>query len=135
MIPADSRPILVTGGAGFIGSNLADLLAREGHNILIYDPLARAGVDANLAWLQQRHPGRVSAVIADVRDEHRLAAAAAEVKAVFHLAAQVAVTTSLADPREDFEINIGGTINLLEALRKRDERVPLVFASTNKVYG
>jgi len=129
------RPVLVTGGAGFIGSNLADRFASEGHDVLIFDALARPGVERNLEWLKKRHPGKISAVIGDIRDEAAVAEVAGEVQAVFHMAAQVAVTTSLADPREDFEINIRGTLNLLDALRKRNERVPLIFASTNKVYG
>src|SRR3712207_7854836 len=66
------RPVLVTGGAGFIGSNLADRLAREGHDVLIYDALARPGVEGNLAWLRKRHPERISAVVADIRDEAAL---------------------------------------------------------------
>jgi CDP-paratose 2-epimerase len=134
-MPVGRRPILVTGGAGFIGSNLADRLAREGFDVLVYDVLARPGVEANLAWLKKRHPEKITAVIADIRDETGVADAARDAQAVFHLAAQVAVTTSLVDPREDFDINIRGTLNLLEALRRRDEPVPLVFASTNKVYG
>jgi CDP-paratose 2-epimerase len=129
------RPVLVTGGAGFIGSNLADRFASEGHDVLVYDALARPGVDRNLDWLKKRHPGKISAVIGDIRDETSVADAAGQAQAVFHMAAQVAVTTSLADPREDFEINIRGTLNLLDALRQRNERVPLIFASTNKVYG
>ena len=92
----DRRPVLITGGAGFIGSNLADRLAREGHRVLVYDALARPGVEANLAWLRQRHPDRVSVVIGDIRDADAVADAAGDAKAVFHLAAQVAVTTSLA---------------------------------------
>jgi CDP-paratose 2-epimerase len=129
------RPILVTGGAGFIGSNLADRFARDGHDVLIYDALARPGVESNLAWLKQRHPDKISTVIGDVRDEAAAAEAASDAQAVFHMAAQVAVTTSLVDPREDFDINVRGTLNLLDALRRRDQSVPLVFASTNKVYG
>jgi CDP-paratose 2-epimerase len=129
------RPVLVTGGAGFIGSNLADRLARDGHEVLVYDALARPGVEANLAWLQARHPRRVSAVVADVRDEGELNRAAAEAGAVFHLAAQVAVTTSMVDPGADFAVNLGGTFAVLEALRRCGEPVPVVFASTNKVYG
>jgi CDP-paratose 2-epimerase len=129
------RPVLVTGGAGFIGCNVADRLAREGHDVLVYDALARPGVDSNLAWLKKRHPQRVSAAIADLRDEQAVADAAGEATAVFHFAAQVAVTTSLVEPRDDFDINVRGTLNLLDALRRRDEPVPLLFASTNKVYG
>ena len=130
-----SAPILVTGGAGFIGSNLADRLAREGHDVIVYDALARAGVERNLAWLRETHGAKIDFVEADIRDHETLAAQAERASAVFHLAAQVAVTTSLADPRDDFTINIAGTLNLLEALRTRAPDTPLVFASTNKVYG
>ena len=134
---SDGRPVLVTGGAGFIGSNLADRLATDGHEVLVYDALARPGVEANLAWLKARHPRRVSAVVADIRDEGELNRAAAEAGAVFHLAAQVAVTTSMVDPRADFAVNLQGTFAVLEALRRRrtGEPAPIVFASTNKVYG
>jgi CDP-paratose 2-epimerase len=131
----DTRPVLVTGGAGFIGSNLVDQLVRDGERVVVYDALSRPGVDTNLAWLKQNHGDAVDAIIADIRDEPRLAEAAAGAKAVFHLAAQVAVTTSLVDPRDDFSINIAGTLNLLDALRKRGDGTPLIFASTNKVYG
>ena len=135
----DDRPILITGGAGFIGSNLADRLAGEGHRVRVYDALARAGVDTNLTWLKDRHGNRIEAIVADIRDQPVLADAASDAKAVFHLAAQVAVTTSMVDPRADFEVNILGTLNLLEVLRGRGakdgEATPLIFASTNKVYG
>jgi CDP-paratose 2-epimerase len=129
------QPVLVTGGAGFIGSNLADRLASEGHDVLIYDALTRPGVETNLEWLKRRHPRRISATVADVRDTASLASAAREASAVFHLAAQVAVTTSLTDPRADFDINLGASFALLDALRQRGGHVPVVFASTNKVYG
>ena len=131
----DPRPVLVTGGAGFIGSNLADRLAADGHTVLVYDALSRAGVADNLAWLEARHPDRIRRIVADVRDEATLAEAARDAKAVFHLAAQVAVTTSMVEPREDFAINILGTLHLLDALRLRNDGTPLIFASTNKVYG
>lgn len=130
-----SRPILVTGGAGFIGCNLADRLAREGHRVLVYDSLSRQGVGENLAWLRRRHPRLVSAAIADIRDADALAEAASEAQAVFHYAAQVAVTTSLDDPLADFDVNVRGTLLLLDRLRRRRDPPPLVFASTNKVYG
>ena len=129
------RPVLVTGGAGFIGANLADRLATEGHHVLVYDALARPGVEANLEWLRRRHPRRISTAVADIRDEAALGAAAADAAAVFHLAAQVAVTTSLVDPHEDFETNLRGTFLLLDAVRRHGGKVPLLFASTNKVYG
>jgi CDP-paratose 2-epimerase len=128
-------PILITGGAGFIGCNIANRLAEDGHDVLIYDALSRPGVETNLAWLQERHPGRISTIIADIRDEDELGRAAREARAVFHMAAQVAVTTSLVDPREDYEINLKGTINLLDALRLKGGDTPVIFASTNKVYG
>ena len=127
--------VLVTGGAGFIGSNIADRLARAGCDVLVYDALSRPGVERNLAWLKQRHPARIHEVVADIRDRDTLAWAANEAQAVFHLAAQVAVTTSLDAPRDDFEINVLGTFNLLETLRRKSRATPLVFASTNKVYG
>ena len=127
--------VLVTGGAGFIGCNIADRLARDGHRVRVYDALVRPGVEANLAWLRSSHGDRIEAIHADIRDEDRLAHAARDCAAVFHMAAQVAVTTSLAEPRDDFEINIAGTLNLLEALRRQGDKVPLIFASTNKVYG
>ena len=129
------RPVLVTGGAGFIGCNLADRLAREGHDVVVYDALARAGVEQNLEWLKRRHPHRISVVIADVRDAVSLEAAAHEASAVFHLAAQVAVTTSLQTPVEDFDTNVRATLSLLESVRSAGGATPVVFASTNKVYG
>jgi CDP-paratose 2-epimerase len=132
---ADGRPILITGGAGFIGSNLADRLAGEGHDVLVYDALSRPGVERNLAWLRERHGRKITAIIGDIRDEDEVVRAAADASAVFHFAAQVAVTTSMVDPREDFDINVRGTINLLDAVRTRSEPVPVIFASTNKVYG
>jgi len=134
-VTRDARPILITGGAGFIGSNLADRLAGEGHDILVYDALSRPGVERNLAWLKERHGRRITHVAGDVRDEDELARAVSDAKAAFHFAAQVAVTTSLVDPREDFDINVRGTINLLDAVRMRRAPVPVIFASTNKVYG
>jgi CDP-paratose 2-epimerase len=92
-------------------------------------------VQRNLDWLKARHPQRISSVVADVRDADALAQAAADASAVLHLAAQVAVTTSMVEPMEDFDINMRGTLTLLEALRRRNDRTPLLFASTNKVYG
>jgi CDP-paratose 2-epimerase len=131
----NDRPILITGGAGFIGSNLADRLAGTGHDVIVYDALSRPGVERNLAWLKDRHGKHIQSVIADIRDAPLLADAVRGARAVFHMAAQVAVTTSLADPREDFEVNLGGTFNLLEGVRRAETPIPLIFASTNKVYG
>ncbi len=130
-----TRPVLVTGGAGFIGANLADRLAAEGHHVHIYDALARAGVERNLHWLARRHPTRISFALGDLRDEAALTEAATRAEAVFHLAGQVAVTTSMVQPLADFAVNARGTLALLEALRQHNPAAPLVFASTNKVYG
>jgi CDP-paratose 2-epimerase len=129
------KHVLVTGGAGFIGCNLADHLAGLGNRVLVYDSLQRPGVEANVAWLRERHPGQISVVVADIRDRAAIAEAVSGCQAVFHLAAQVAVTTSMLDPRTDFEVNVLGTLNVLEALRRRRPAPPLIFASTNKVYG
>jgi CDP-paratose 2-epimerase len=129
------HPLLVTGGAGFIGCHLADRLASEGHDVLVFDNLSRRGSAANLEWLRRRHPRRVAAAIVDMRDASAVEEAARTAGAVFHLAAQVAVTTSLVDPVADSATNIAGTVRLLDALRRRSDKVPLVFASTNKVYG
>jgi CDP-paratose 2-epimerase len=135
MSRGDDRPVLVTGGAGFIGSNIANALAERGHEVLVYDSLSRPGVERNLAWLKERHGESITCVIADIRDEDELARAAGDAKAVFHMAAQVAVTTSMVDPREDFDVNLRGTLHLLDAVRLRNPAAPIVFASTNKVYG
>ena len=127
--------LLITGGAGFIGSNLADRLAGEGCRVIVFDSLARPGVSRNLAWLKSRHGAAIQPVIADVRDEEAVQGAAAGAEAVFHFAAQVAVTTSLVDPVQDFEVNLRGTLNVLEGVRRAGRGAAVVFASTNKVYG
>jgi len=124
---------LVTGGAGFIGSNLADRLASEGHEVIVFDAMARDGVERNLAWLQVRHGPKITSIVSDTRDADAVEAAMSEAQVVFHLAAQVAVTTSLVTPRDDFEVNVRGTLNVLEAARRKS--TPVIFASTNKVYG
>jgi CDP-paratose 2-epimerase len=129
------RPVLVTGGAGFIGCNLADRLASDGNGVRIFDSLKRPGVEENLAWLIARHGALIEPIIADVRDRPKLTQAARGIAAAFHFAAQVAVTSSMEDPAEDLAVNIGGTFNLLEAVRALPSPVPVIFASTNKVYG
>ena len=130
-----ARPTLITGGAGFVGANLAHRLLSEQRPVLVLDNLSRPGVERNLAWLREQHPAGLEVTIADVRDAKAVARAVARARQVFHFAAQVAVTTSLVDPREDFEINALGTLNVLEAVRARAEPPPVVITSTNKVYG
>jgi CDP-paratose 2-epimerase len=128
--------ILVTGGAGFVGSNLVDALLDDGEHVVLFDSLARPGSERNLAWLQAKESdGRLSVVRGDVRDFDTLRAAAEGVDVIYHLAGQVAVTTSVEDPREDFEVNALGTLNLLEVARLSGRRPVVVFTSTNKVYG
>ncbi|MFL5384619.1 MAG: SDR family NAD(P)-dependent oxidoreductase [Longimicrobiaceae bacterium] len=127
--------ILVTGGAGFVGSNLADALLSAGERVIVADNFTREGVRMNAAWLKRRHGERVRVETADVRDAARMRALVRECKQVFHLAAQVAVTTSLTDPRADLETNVLGTFNVLEAARAMPDPPAVLFTSTNKVYG
>src|SRR4051794_24178737 len=107
-------PVLITGGAGFIGSNLAHRLLAAGRNVRVFDNLSRPGVEQNLQWLREEHGAQLDVVVADIRDAAAVAHAVAGVSQVFHFAAQVAVTTSLQQPQEDFGINAQGTLNLLE---------------------
>lgn len=130
-----ASPVLITGGAGFIGSNLADALLTRGEDVILFDNLSRPGVSTNVDWLRARHGNHVALHAADIRDLDALSEAAGDAGSVFHLAAQVAVTESLTAPVEDFTINAAGTLHLLEALRAKPCPTPLVFASTNKVYG
>ncbi|MGE0310063.1 MAG: NAD-dependent epimerase/dehydratase family protein [Lautropia sp.] len=132
---ANAEPVLVTGGAGFIGSNLAHRLASTGRRVRILDSLARSGVEDNVRWLRESHDGLVEVVIDDVRDANALVRATRGVSAVFHLAAQVAVTSSLVDPTSDFEVNARGTLNVLEAARSQPSPPAVFLTSTNKVYG
>lgn len=128
--------ILITGGAGFIGCNAAKRFLDSGHRVTVLDNLSRRGTSANLAWLKSC--GLHDFISCDVRDFNRLQEALRGcdgLSAVLHLAAQVAVTTSVTNPREDFEINALGTFNLLEAVRATGSRPLVIYASTNKVYG
>ena len=126
---------LVTGGAGFIGTNLSDRLLSSGQRVLIFDNLSRAGVRTNLHWLQTQHPDSLEVQVADIRDADAVSHAVERADTIYHFAAQVAVTTSLDDPVQDFEINTRGTLNVLEAMRRRRRAPPLILTSTNKVYG
>jgi CDP-paratose 2-epimerase len=126
---------LITGGAGFIGSNLAHRLLASGRRVRVLDNLSRPGVEQNLQSLRQQHGQLLEFVRADIRNAAAVSEAMAGVQQVFHFAAQVAVTTSLQDPREDFAINAQGTLNVLEAARARPVAPGVIMTSTNKVYG
>lgn len=132
---ADRRPILITGGAGFIGTNLAHRLLSNGEQVIVFDNLSRPGVERNFRWLQQTHGNAVKAIIGDIRDYRVLRNAIAQVRQIYHLAAQVAVTTSIENPFDDFSVNVEGTMNILECLRTMPKPPSLVITSTNKVYG
>src|SRR5262245_13851663 len=128
--------VVVFGGAGFIGANLVNSLLDEGSEVLVFDSLARRGSEKNLAWLQERHGHRrFEFMRSDVRDFAPVQSAVRDADLIYHLAAQVAVTTSVEDPRTDFEVNALGTLNVLEAARQGGRRPPIIFTSTNKVYG
>ncbi|WP_018480103.1 GDP-mannose 4,6-dehydratase [Pontibacter roseus] len=126
---------LITGGAGFVGTNLAKRLLEEGKRVLVFDNLSRDGVERNLRWLHTNYPDNLEIYVGDMRDLHTVRKVVNNAEAVYHFAAQVAVTTSLFQPLNDFEINARGIINLLEAIRAQNNPPPLVFTSTNKVYG
>ncbi len=127
--------ILITGGAGFIGTNVARSYLREGQPVHIFDSLSRPGVEQNLSDLQRDFGGRVQFTRADLRDRNEVEKAVASASAVYHLAAQVAVTTSLENPLDDLGTNLVGTVHVLEAIRHAAAQPPLLFTSTNKVYG
>jgi len=129
------KPVLITGGAGFIGTNLSHRLLSEGQRVIVFDNLSRPGVDANLRWLTATHGSKVQIAIGDVRDLAALGGVLPSASAVFHLAAQTAVTTSMTDPERDFDVNARGTLNVLEVMRACRKPPVLVFTSTNKVYG
>ncbi len=127
--------ILVTGGCGFIGCNYVDRLLARGQRVVAFDNLSRRGAEKNAEWLRAKYGARFELIPADIRDARAIADAARDADAIYHFAAQVAVTTSVADPRTDFEINALGTFNVLEAARASGRNPIFLFASTNKVYG
>lgn len=129
------QPVLITGGAGFIGTNVAYRLLKLGYPVYIYDNLSRPGVENNLKWLKERYKENLYVTIADVRDEVALKSAVNHVSHVFHFAGQVDVNTCLENPVLDYSVNVGGTLNLLEIIRKSSHKPSLIFTSTNKVYG
>lgn len=127
--------ILITGGAGFLGTNIASALAQRHEQIVVLDNLAREHVEQNVAWLTRQYPEFVHLQIGDVRDADVVEAAVSGAKAVIHLAGQVAATASVLDPVTDFEANARGTLNVLEAVRQHAPQAAVLFASTSQVYG
>lgn len=130
----NNKNVLITGGAGFIGSNLANHLLQNKANVTIFDNFSRNNVEKNLPWLEKMG-GNLQVIRGDVRDELAVTKAIQGKDFVFHEAAQVAVTDSVANPTEDFDINARGTLNVLDAMRQHSPDSVFVFASTNKVYG
>jgi CDP-paratose 2-epimerase len=131
-----TRKIIITGGAGFIGCNAASRYLRQGHQVIVIDDLSRRGTQRNLDWL--RPQGHLEFCERDIRDRDAMDALFqqhADAGLIIHLAGQVAVTTSVADPREDYDINATGSFNVLEAARKARVSCPIIYSSTNKVYG
>lgn len=127
---------VVTGGAGFIGANLTGRLLENGRRVIVYDNFSRSGCQSNTDWLKKEYPGDSLEIIrGDVRDFELLSQTVKRAERIFHFAGQVAVTTSVSDPRTDFEINALGTFNVLEAARLSRQNPIVFFASTNKVYG
>jgi CDP-paratose 2-epimerase len=129
------QPVLVTGGAGFIGINMVKRLLEEGLRVIVLDNLSRAGAETNLSYLREHYDGQVEVVVDDIRNRPVVDELVSRVDMVFHFASQVAVTSSLEQPMEDFKTNCAGTLNLLEAVRRQETPPGFLYTSTNKVYG
>ena len=123
-----------SGGAGFVGTNVANHLLSNGHTVILLDNLSRTGVQHNLEWLQRKYADRVQFIRGDIRDAQIVCEALNKVEQVYHFAAQVAVTTSLLKPLDDFDINVRGTLNLCQAARAAGVR-RFIHTSTSEVYG
>jgi len=131
-----SKKILITGGAGFIGVNAASYYLNKGYKVAIFDNFSRKGSKRNLEWLEKSFKRNISLVKGEIRENSKaLKELVEDVDLIIHLAAQVAVTSSVENPREDFEINALGTFNILEAIRKSGNNPIFIYSSTNKVYG
>jgi CDP-paratose 2-epimerase len=134
-VVGSEKHTLITGGAGFIGTNVADRELEAGRKVLLFDNLSRPGVEHNFEWLRRKHGEQVQLQVGDMRDSLALRWAVRNAREIYHFAAQVAVTTSIDKPSEDYEVNARGTFNLLEEVRRLDDPPPVLFTSTNKVYG
>lgn len=131
-----SKKYLITGGAGFIGSNYVYRLLKQGDEVRVFDNLSRSGSIKNLNWLKNNFGSNSFELVqSDIRDSNAINKSAKDVDVIVHLAAQVAVTTSVENPRDDFEVNALGTFNVLEAARLSGRNPQIIYASTNKVYG
>src|SRR5512145_2670680 len=131
-----ARNYFVTGGAGFIGSNYVHRLIQRGDNVTVYDNLSRAGAPKNVAWLEKTFgKDAFRLIVGDVRDADLLQESAKEADVIVDLAGKVAVTTSVVNPRDDFEANALGSFNVLEAARLSERNPIFIYSSTNKVYG
>jgi CDP-paratose 2-epimerase len=126
---------IITGGCGFLGSNIAAEILKRGEELAVFDNLSRFGAEQNLAWL--RSQGEFLFQYGDIRDPFAVSRLVKEFRPdiIFHLAGQVAMTTSIANPRLDFEINALGTLNVLEAVREYCPECGVLYSSTNKVFG
>jgi CDP-paratose 2-epimerase len=127
--------LLITGGCGFLGSNLAAHAIEQGIDLCVFDNLYRQGSQSNLLWLRDK--GKFEFVHGDIRNANDVQRLIQRLQpdTIFHLAGQVAMTTSIADPRMDFEVNALGTLNVLEAVRQHAPEALIIYSSTNKVYG
>lgn len=127
--------VLITGGAGFLGSNLAHRLLSTGERVVLFDNLSHSGSELNLLWLRQIHESGFHFVRGDIRDRQQLREPIAGASAIFHLAAQTSPSCAAVDPRRDFEINAGGTLNVLEEGWRLPKSPKVIFASSSRVYG
>ncbi len=134
----EKEKVIIFGGVGFIGTNLAISALRQGAHVVIFDNFSRNGSHSNLKFIEENSNGRLQVYQKDVKDLKEVEAFFIkhnDATRIFHLAGQVAVTTSLKNPLLDFESNVIGTFNILETMRKLDVKIPLLYSSTNKVYG
>jgi len=134
-IKGNKMKYLITGGCGFLGSNIAAQILKNGDDLTVFDNYSRIGSEQNLTWLKEQ--GEFRNVHGDIRNQNDVERAIKEIQpnVIYHLAGQVAMTTSIANPRMDFEVNVLGSFNLLESVRQFSPETTIIYSSTNKVYG